>query len=60
MLTIFGGSISDLTPMLVEEKFPEKWEPRVNYRYGLTMAQFNALVIQLERGVDVKKVAKDT
>jgi len=59
MLTIFGGSVSDLTPMLTDERFPEKWEPRVHYRYGLTMAQFNALVIQVERGIDVKKIEKD-
>ena len=55
MLTIFGGSIADLTPMLTEERFSEKWEPRVLDRYGLTMAKFNGLVFQLERKVDPKK-----
>ena len=55
MLTIFGGSIDDLTPMLKEERFPKNWEPRVLDRFGLTMAKFNATVLPVERGVDTKK-----
>lgn len=55
MLTIFGGRVDDLTPMLVEERFPDRWEPRVLDRYGLTMAKFNGTVIPVEMGVDVKK-----
>ena len=58
MLTIFGGSISDLTPMLTEERFPEHWEPRIQSRFGLTMAKFNGLVIHLEMGVNTKKIEK--
>jgi hypothetical protein len=56
MLTIFGGSINDLTPMLTEERFPEHWEPRIRSRFGLTMARFNGTVIPVERGVNAKKV----
>lgn len=37
MLTIFGGRISYLTPMLTEERFAENWEPRVLPRFGLTL-----------------------
>jgi hypothetical protein len=55
MLTIFGGSIDDLTPMLTEERFSKDWEPRILDRYGLTMAKFNGTVLPVERGVDVKK-----
>lgn len=55
MLTIFGGRVDDLTPMLKEERFSEKWEPRILDRYGLTMAKFNFTVLPVERGVDVKK-----
>ena len=55
MLTIFGGAITDLTPMLKEERFPENWEPRVLDRYGLTMAKFNGTVLTVERGIDLKK-----
>ncbi len=51
MLTIFGGIVSDLRPMLTEERFPDGWEPRVRSRYGLTMAAFNATVIPVELGV---------
>ncbi|KAH8669014.1 Chloroperoxidase [Xylariales sp. PMI_506] len=55
MLTIFGGSIPDLTPMLKEERFPEHWEPRVKDRFGLTMAKFNVTALSVERHVDAKK-----
>jgi hypothetical protein len=55
MLTIFGGSIDDLTPMLTEERFSKDWEPRILDRYGLTMAKFNGTVLPVERGVDEKK-----
>ncbi|KAK5688813.1 hypothetical protein LTS10_000791 [Elasticomyces elasticus] len=55
MLTIFGGRVEDLRPMLVEERFADHWEPRILDRYGLTMAKFNWTVLPVERGVDVKK-----
>ncbi len=51
MLTIFGGRISDLTPMLMEERFAENWEPRVLSRVGLSMAKFNGTVLPVEFGV---------
>jgi hypothetical protein len=56
LLTIFGGSISDLTPILTEERFPEHWEPRIRSRFGLTMAKFNRTVISVEKGVNTKKI----
>ena len=55
MLTIFGGSINDLVPMLTEERFPEHWEPRVHSRFGLTIAKFNGTVLPVEMGVNTKK-----
>lgn len=55
MLTIFGGRIDDLTPMLTEERFADGWEPRILDKYGLTMAKFNGWVLPVERGVDEKK-----
>ncbi|KAF2670327.1 Cloroperoxidase [Microthyrium microscopicum] len=58
MLTLFGGSINDLTPMLTEEKFADNWEPRVLSRFGLTFAKFNFTVIPVERGVDKKAIQK--
>ncbi|KAF8861972.1 Cloroperoxidase [Acephala macrosclerotiorum] len=54
MLTIFGGRIDDLRPMLTEERFSEQWEPRVLSRFGLTMAKFNFTVLPVERGVKTK------
>jgi hypothetical protein len=56
MLTLFAGSISDLTPILTEERIPERWEPRIRSRFGLTMAKFNGTVILVEKGVNTKKV----
>ena len=56
MLTLFAGSVSDLTPMLNEERFAEKWEPRVRSRFGLTMAKFNGTVLPVELGVNTKKI----
>lgn len=58
MLTIFGGRVDDLTPMLTEERFSEHWEPRVLDRYGLTMAKFNGTVIPVERKVNTKPYEK--
>lgn len=55
MLTIFDGRVDDLTPMLTEERFAPKWEPRILSKFGLPMAGFNGLVLRLERKVDPKK-----
>ncbi len=55
MLTIFGGRVEDLRPMLEEERFSDRWEPRILDRFGLTMAKFNGTVLPVEHGVDVKK-----
>jgi len=54
MLTIFGGRIADLAPMLTEERFSEQWKPRVLSRFGLTMAKFNVTVLPVEWGVKSK------
>jgi hypothetical protein len=54
MLTIFGGRITDLTPMLTEERFSEQWEPRILSRFGLTMAKFNGTVLPVEWGAKSK------
>ena len=55
MLTIFGGRVDDLVPMLVEERFADNWEPRIKSHYGLTMAEFNATVLPVEIGVHLKQ-----
>ena len=58
MITLFGGEVSDLTPMLTDERFSEHWEPRVRARFGLTMMKFNPTVIPVEMGVNTKKIAQ--
>jgi hypothetical protein len=56
MLTIFGGRVKDLEPMLFEERFVEGWEPRIRSRFGLTMMAFNGTVLPVEKGIkSVKK-----
>jgi hypothetical protein len=59
MLTIFGGRIDDLRPMLTDERFSDDWEPRILSRFGLTMAAFNGTVIPVEMGIDTKKIRKN-
>lgn len=58
MLTIFGGLVKDLEPMLTDERFSDDWEPRVMDRYGLTMAKFNGTVLPVEYHVDAKMYAQ--
>jgi hypothetical protein len=56
MLTIFGGSVDDLRPMLTEERFVEGWQPRILSRFGLTIAAFNGTVFPVEFGVKRAKM----
>ena len=56
MLKIFGGRKKDLEALLIDERFPERWEPRVLARKGLTMMTFNRTVLQVEFGINEKKV----
>ncbi|KAH4001670.1 hypothetical protein HBI38_076750 [Parastagonospora nodorum] len=56
MLTIFGGDVDDLRPMLTEERFVEGWQPRILSRFGLTMAAFNGTVLPVELGVKRAKI----
>jgi len=58
MLTIFGGHVDDLRPMLTEERFSENWQPRIRSKYGLTMAAFNGTVLPVEMGVKKKLKAQ--
>jgi len=59
MLTLFGGSIADLTPMLTEERFAPNWEPRVRSPFGLTLAKFNFTVLPVELGVNKVAIEKE-
>ena len=51
MLTVFGGRVQDLRPFLMEERLPENWEPRVRHQMGLTMLEFNNVVMKIELGI---------
>jgi len=56
LLTIFGGRVQDLQSLLVEERIPDRWEPRILARHGLTMTTFNRTVLKVELGINEKKV----
>lgn len=51
MLTIFGGRVKDLRPFLLEERIPDGWQSRVRHMMGLTMAEFNKTVLNVELGI---------
>ncbi|KAJ7437208.1 Chloroperoxidase [Mycena galericulata] len=51
LLTIFGGRIADLEPFLLEERFPEGWEPRVRSHMGLTFIAFNRTALKVEKAI---------
>ena len=63
MLTIFGGRIADLRPILTEERIPDNWESRIRKPWGLTMGSFNATVLgvemRIQEGGNVKVPSKD-
>lgn len=51
MLTIFGGIVKDLRPMLLEERIPDGWQPRVRRPWGLTLTEFQPTVLKVELGI---------
>ncbi|KAF7358966.1 putative sterigmatocystin biosynthesis peroxidase stcC [Mycena sanguinolenta] len=51
LLTIFGGRLADLEPILTEERIPEGWESRIRSRMGLTFMAFNRTVFKVEGGI---------
>lgn len=54
-MTIYGGRVADLEPILIEERIPEGWESRVRKPMGLTVATFNKTVLKVEMGISEKK-----
>lgn len=51
LLTIFGGQVKDLRPFLLEERIPDGWQSRIRTPFGLTMAEFNPVVMSVELGI---------
>lgn len=49
--------MQDLQPLLLEERIPDGWEPRILERHGLTITTFNRTVLKVEFGINEKKVA---
>ena len=59
LLTIFGGRVSDLESILVDERLPEGWESRIRKPFGLTIASFQPTVLRVEFGIDESKFAAE-
>ncbi|KAJ7748406.1 Chloroperoxidase [Mycena metata] len=56
LLTIFGGKLGDLESLLVEERIPQGWEPRILARKGLTFLTFNRTVLKVENAIKEESV----
>ncbi|OSX56776.1 hypothetical protein POSPLADRAFT_1050466 [Postia placenta MAD-698-R-SB12] len=52
LLTIFGGRVQDLRPILLEERIPEGWQPRIRNPAGLTLTAFQPTVLGIELGIE--------
>ena len=52
MLTVCGGRVEDLRPILLEERIPDGWQPRVRGAGGLTFVALQATVLPVELGVE--------
>ncbi|KIJ98661.1 hypothetical protein K443DRAFT_680585 [Laccaria amethystina LaAM-08-1] len=59
LLTIFGGRVSDLESILIDERLPEGWESRIRKPFGLTIASFQPTVLKVEFGIDESKYAAE-
>lgn len=47
MYDTFGGRVDDLKTWLIEERFPQGWQPRVTKRYGYSMLALNLRSLQV-------------
>jgi Peroxidase, family 2 len=45
----FAGRVDDLRTFLIEERFPQGWQPRVTKRYGYTLMALNYRTLQVSR-----------
>jgi len=43
----FAGRVDDLRTFLIEERFPQGWQPRVTKRYGYTLLALNYRTLQI-------------
>ncbi|OBZ76314.1 putative sterigmatocystin biosynthesis peroxidase stcC [Grifola frondosa] len=51
MLTVWGGVVKDLRSVLLEERIPDGWQPRVRRPMGLTVSEIQWTVLAVELGV---------
>jgi len=47
MYDTFGGRVDDLKTWLIEERFPQGWQPRVTKRYGYSLLSMNLRSLQV-------------
>ncbi|EPT01971.1 hypothetical protein FOMPIDRAFT_99721 [Fomitopsis schrenkii] len=52
LLTACGGRVKDLYPMLLEERIPDGWQPRVRTPGGITFLTLQGMVLPVELCVE--------
>ncbi|KAF9460425.1 chloroperoxidase-like protein [Collybia nuda] len=50
LLTVFGGRVSDLEKILLEERLPEGWEPACKEQKGLSLSVLAVTALKVEVG----------
>jgi len=51
LLRLFGGSVKDIRPFLLEERLPAGWQPTERHQMGLTLTAFQSTVMRIELGI---------
>ncbi|RLM00415.1 hypothetical protein CFD26_108536 [Aspergillus turcosus] len=55
MYSIFGGDVTDLRVWLIEERFPDQWEPKNREAFGHTIAQAMSTSLTIEFNINEKQ-----
>lgn len=57
---VFGGCIDDLSTFLIEERFPDGWEPKIYEANGLSiLSYYRNTISKVEDGIDEDKFRRD-
>jgi hypothetical protein len=57
---VFGGCIDDLSTFLIEERFPDGWEPKLYEANGLSiLSYYRNTISKVENGIDEDKFRRD-
>ncbi|PCH36880.1 chloroperoxidase-like protein [Wolfiporia cocos MD-104 SS10] len=51
LVTLWGGRVRDLAPILLEERIPDGWQPCITRPAGLTILEYQKTVLRIELGI---------